>query len=373
MIVGPDAPELRSELVDAIHGNQLASWADTAATASDSASHASEKEWHTAAAAAADGERRRVAIAVRAACRQIRSLNEGERDRLVGLLRGASIVVSDSSVSEQRHTVAIEVAPAEASRAAEILHGAGYRSSRAWGRGALESVRRSADSRVLTRDGTATTVVQLRWNKRRRGRLQQLFGPTPADWAAVDLPAWLWWGYSVVRPARLLAERLGLRSRDHSALEPFLVTPESLIVPLLEVACVSADDVVFDFGSGDGRFVVAAAAACGCRAIGVEQSAELCAAAVERAAEAGVSGRVRIVNDDAGAVDLSEVTVVVLFLPMVVAARVVPDLMARLPSGARIVLHEQTALAAEIPQPDTVHAVVVDDAVTVANRWLVGG
>jgi precorrin-6B methylase 2 len=183
------------------------------------------------------------------------------------------------------------------------------------------------------------------------------------------LPGRLWWGYSIVRPIRLFAERLGLRSSDHSALEPLLVTPRSLIEALLDVASVGADDVLFDFGSGDGRFVVTAATARGCRAIGVEQSSELCAVARERATAAGVADRVSIVNADAAEVDLSEVTVVVLFLPMGVAARVVPDLLTRLSPGARIVLHEQNALAAGIPRPDTVHAVIVDDAVTVAHRW----
>ncbi len=133
------------------------------------------------------------------------------------------------------------------------------------------------------------------------------------------MPARLWWGYSIVRPIRLFAERLGLRSADHSALEPFLVTPRSLIEALLDVASVGADDVIVDFGSGDGRFVVTAATARGCRSIGVEQSSELCAVAIERAAAAGVADQVSIVNADAAEVDLSEATVVVLFLPMAVA------------------------------------------------------
>lgn len=355
MIIGPDAPELRSELVDAIHRDRLCSWAETAASPTQP-----------------DDERRRAAAVARAACQQIRNLNEHERDRLVQLLRDAAIAVTGASVSDQRHTVRIEVSPDDASQAADVLRSVGYRSSRSWTRGALESSRRLADSQLLTRDGTATAVVQLRWRRRRRGRLLRLFGPTPADWDMVGLPTRLWWAYSLVRPVRLLAERLGVRSSDHAALEPFLVTPRSLIEPLLDVASVQADDVVFDFGSGDGRFVVAAAVARGCRSIGVEQSRELCSVAVERASEAGVAERVRIVNDDAAALDLAEVTVVVLFLPMVVAERVVPDLLTRLSPGARIVLHEQTALGAAIPRPDTVHAVVVDDAVTVAHRWLVG-
>jgi len=350
-----DTPELRSELVDAIYRDRLSSWADAPAT-----------ETHS------DGDRQRVAAAVRATCRRIRDSNEAERDRLLTVLGDVGVPVVATSVSDQRHTLEIDVAPADAPRAAAALLGDGFASSCSFARGALESMWRTGDSQVFTRDGAATTVVQLRWRQRRGGRLQRLFGPSRADWAAVELPTRLWWAYSIVRPLRFIAERLGLRSADHSALEPFLVTPRSLIEPLLDVASVGADDVVFDFGSGDGRFVVAAATARGCRSIGVEQSPELCAVAVERAGEAGVADRVRIVNGDAAEIDLSEVTVVVLFLPMVVAARVVDDLLVRLRPGARIVLHEQSSLAPSITRPDAVHAVIVDDAVTVAHRWNVG-
>lgn len=354
MIIGSDSPELCAELVDAIHRDRLSAWADNGA-------------------GSPSGGRHRVAGLVQSTCHRIRAANEAERDRLVELLSAAGVPVAATSVSDQRRTVRVEVVPVDAPHAAAVLRDAGFQSSRSWTAGALQSWWRAGDTQVFTFDGPATIVVQLRWRQRRRGRLQQLFGPTPADWDVVSLPARLWWAYSIVRPVRLLAERLGLRSTDHSALEPFLVTPTSLIGSLLDVASVGPDDVVFDFGSGDGRFVVAAATARGCRSIGVEQSIELCAVAVERANAAGVADRVTIVNADAAEVDLSEVTVVVLFLPMVVAARVVPDLLARLSPGARIVLHEQTALAAGIPGPDTVHAVVVDDAVTVANRWNVGG
>ncbi len=354
MIVGSDSPALSAELVDAIHRDRLSAWAE-------------------AASGSPGGGRERVADVVQATCRRIRTSNEAERDRLVMLLSDAGVAVTDTSVSDQRHTLRLEVAPGDAVLAAAVLRTAGFDTSRSWTAGALQSWWRVGDSQVFTFDGPATSVVQLRWRQRRRGRLQQLFGPTPADWDAVSLPKRLWWAYSIVRPIRLLAERLGLRSADHSALEPFLVTPTSLIGSLLDVASVGVDDVVFDFGSGDGRFVVAAATARGCRSIGVEQSSELCATAVERATDAGVADRVSIINADAADVDLAEVTVVVLFLPMVVASRVVPDLLARLSPGARIVLHEQTALSPAIPSPDTVHAVIVDDAVTVAHRWNVAG
>jgi len=354
VIHGSENPELRDELVAAIQSDTLSTWADRAI-----------------ASARPDSDSGRVAASVHSTCATIRASNERERDRLVEELNEASIGVAAVAMSHQRHTLTIDVAVADAPRALSVLLGRGYRVSRSWTGGARASFWRVADAQLLTRDGAATTVVRLRWRQRSRSRLHRVFGPTSADWDVVDLPESLWWVYPAIRPARLAAERLGLRSSDHSALEPFLVTPHGLVGALLDVASVGRDDVVFDFGCGDGRFVVAAAEARGCRSIGVEQSPELWAAAVERAATAEVADRVRIVNDDAARMDLSEVTVVVLFLPMVVASRVVPDLLVRLPQGARIVLHEQTALAPGVPAPDDVFAVVVDDAVTVAHRWVV--
>lgn len=350
VIVDVDNPELRDELVHAIHGHGLAAWAEQAARSKGAA-------------------RAGVGDALVATCARITASNEAERDHLVEVLSTAGVTVLSTSVSYQQHTICVQVSPPDAVAALTALRGAGFRTSRSLAAGALESWWRTGHTQTLTRDGDATTVVRLRWRERRRSRMQQIFGPTSADWDVVSLPTQLWWAYSIVRPIRVLAERLGLRSADHSALEPFLVTPASLIGSLLDVASVSNDDVVFDFGSGDGRFVVGAAATRGCRSIGVEQSAELCAVAIQRAADAGVANRVRIVNGDAGEVDLAEVTVVVLFLPMAVAARVVPDLVGRLSPGARIVLHEQSSLAADVPEPDSTSVVIVGDAVTVAHRW----
>ena len=350
MIVGADSGEAAPALVDAIHRDRLASWVEAADAPAS------------------------VIAAARSACETIRADNAHECDRLTGLLGARGVSVTAISASSQRHTVVIEVAPGDAERAATVVREAGYRSPRVWARGAASSLRRTGDVEILTRAGDASGVVQVRWRAPRaagRSRRRRLFAPTAADWDVVELPVRLWWAYALVRPLRLVAERVGLRSTDHAALEPHLSTPASLIEPLLEFAQVGIDDVVFDFGCGDGRFVVTAAAATGCRAIGVEQSAELIAEAAERAHVAGVADRIRLVAGDAAAADLSEVTAVVLFLPMVVAARVVPELLSQLSPGARVVLHEQTPLASTILSPDAVAAVVAADAVTVAHRWVV--
>lgn len=345
------------DLVRAVLGDRLASWADQ--VLNDTAS---------------GGHTRALAVRARATCNQIRSTTEAERDRLTDLLTSSSVPVAHSSVSDQRHTIRLDVAPDVAPRAAEVLGGAGYRREGSWERGAARSFWRSARSLVLTSTAAQTTVVRLTWRSphhrgRARTALRRAFAPTPADWQSVDLPSRLWWAYSAIRPCRLLAERVGLRSRDHGLLEPFLATPNDLLEPLFAVADLCRDDVLLDVGCGDGRVVVAAALSRSCRAIGIEQSAELAQRAHDRVIEAGLDEVVSIVHGDAATVPVDGVTVAVMFLPMVVARRLVPEIVGRLPDGARVVLHEQTALPPEMPPPTMSHAVVADRAVTVVHRW----
>jgi precorrin-6B methylase 2 len=197
-----------------------------------------------------------------------------------------------------------------------------------------------------------------------------VFTPTAGDWSLIDLPGWSWPAYSLVRPARLVLERVGAVQRHDDSLGPFLSTPQSLIGPLLAFAGVTADDRLLDVGCGDGRVVVTAAEQIGCRAVGVERSADLVERARRRATDAGVSGLVDIVHGDGRAADLAEATVVFMFLSMRVVADLVPATLQQLRPGARLVIHEQTRLPDSMdPTPDESVAVIADGAVTVAHRW----
>ena len=307
-----------------------------------------------------------------ATCERIGAVLESERLRIVELLAKAGISPARRSPigPSQRHEITIGVPTADARRAARALEADGYDRRSTWRRGAERSFWATGTAVTMERTGEATTVVELRWaDPRPVSRLSRLVRPTPADWDAVDLPGWAWWMYPAIRPARLLVERLGRRSRGHPDLQPFLATPRDLIPPLLEAADVGEGDVLLDVGCGDGRIVIEAARQRGCRAIGVERSRALAASASANVSAAGLSGRVTIAHGDGLEVPLDDVTVVMLFLPMRVAAGVVPVLQRSLPSGARIWLHEQSPVTDRLPPPVRSTVVLADESLTVAHRW----
>lgn len=116
---------------------------------------------------------------------------------------------------------------------------------------------------------------------------------------------------------------------------PWVPTPDVLVDKMLEMAEVTANDLVIDLGSGDGRVVIAAARL-GARAVGVELEPNLVALAERRAAEAGVSDRTGFVAADLFEFDLSPATVVTMFLLPDINYRLRPALFDLRP-GTRIV------------------------------------
>ncbi|HEV2763657.1 MAG TPA: class I SAM-dependent methyltransferase [Pyrinomonadaceae bacterium] len=120
---------------------------------------------------------------------------------------------------------------------------------------------------------------------------------------------------------------------------PYVVTPPEVVEEMLKVAKVSKRDVVYDLGSGDGRIVIAAAKRYGARGVGVEIEPALVREAEENARRAGVAGRVKFVQKDLFEADLSEATVVTLFLMSSVNLKLRPKLLKELKPGTRVVSH----------------------------------
>lgn len=112
-------------------------------------------------------------------------------------------------------------------------------------------------------------------------------------------------------------------------------TSEAMVEKMLDHAGVTSKDFVVDLGSGDGRMIIAAAKR-GARGRGVEYNPELVAYSKRRAVEAGVADKAIFVQGDMYQADISDATVLALFLLPANVEKLLPKFL-ELPPGTRIV------------------------------------
>ncbi|OFZ98359.1 MAG: RNA methyltransferase [Betaproteobacteria bacterium RIFCSPLOWO2_02_FULL_62_17] len=90
-------------------------------------------------------------------------------------------------------------------------------------------------------------------------------------------------------------------------------TSQVVVDTMLNLAKVTAKDVVYDLGSGDGRTVITAAKR-GARAKGIEYNPDMVELSKQNAAKEGVTDRATFVKADLFETDFSEATVITMFL-----------------------------------------------------------
>lgn len=120
---------------------------------------------------------------------------------------------------------------------------------------------------------------------------------------------------------------------------PFITTPDEVVERMLLLAGTTAQDTVFDLGSGDGRIVIAAARKFGARAHGIEIEPRLVALARENAARAGLGERASFEQADVLRADIRRASVVTLYLLPFLIDKLQPRLLDELRPGTRIVSH----------------------------------
>src|SRR5262245_33409232 len=129
---------------------------------------------------------------------------------------------------------------------------------------------------------------------------------------------------------------------DDAAKEPdviFVPTPQAVVEKMLEAAEVKKKDVVFSLGCGDGRFMVTAAKTYGCRAVGFEIDPQRVRES-QRNIETNKLDKLAFVRQrDVFKLDLSEATVVTLYLLPSLNVKLIPQLK-KLKDGSRIVSHD---------------------------------
>jgi len=125
------------------------------------------------------------------------------------------------------------------------------------------------------------------------------------------------------------------------SLAPFVASPPEVIRKMLEVAGAGPSDVVMDLGCGDARMLVTAVTEFGAKmAIGYELREDLFRSDLRLIESKRLMDRVRLVNADLQGADLSEATVVTIYLTSTANERLKPKFEREAKPGTRIVSHD---------------------------------
>jgi hypothetical protein len=129
-------------------------------------------------------------------------------------------------------------------------------------------------------------------------------------------------------------------------------TPQVLVDKMLDMAKVTPKDFVMDLGSGDGRTVITAAKR-GARAVGIEYNPNMVELSRANAAKEGVTDKATFMKADLFESDLSQATVITMFLLPEINLKLRPKILDLKP-GTRIVSNSFTMEDWEPDQTETV-------------------
>jgi hypothetical protein len=120
---------------------------------------------------------------------------------------------------------------------------------------------------------------------------------------------------------------------------PYVPTPQEVVERMLEAARIGPNDYLIDLGSGDGRIVVTAAKKYGTRGFGVDLNPERIRESNDNARAAGVTDKVAFYQRNLFETDLSQATVITMYLLPRVNVELRPKLLELAP-GTRLVSHD---------------------------------
>jgi len=122
------------------------------------------------------------------------------------------------------------------------------------------------------------------------------------------------------------------------AAPPFIPSDIRTVKAMLKFANVGPDDIVYDLGCGDGRILISAVKDFSARkAVGYELSEEVYKRAIENVKREGLEERIQIKNEDLFNADLSDASVITLYLNGTLNRYLEPKLRRECKRGTRIV------------------------------------
>jgi Methyltransferase domain len=117
-------------------------------------------------------------------------------------------------------------------------------------------------------------------------------------------------------------------------------TPDELVQRMLRMAKVTAQDIVYDLGAGDGKIAIAAGKL-GATAVGIEYNADMAKLAQCYVQADRVANKVKIIQGDIFKEDFSKASVVTMYLLPDLNLRLRPTILSMKP-GTRVASHQFT-------------------------------
>jgi SAM-dependent methyltransferase len=118
---------------------------------------------------------------------------------------------------------------------------------------------------------------------------------------------------------------------------PYVPTADAVVPAILRLAKVTADDVIYDLGCGDGRIVIAAAKHFGARGVGVDIDPLRIQECHDNLRRANVGDRLRFLQASLFDIDLSPASIVTLYLLPSLNIRLRAKLLSELRPGSRVI------------------------------------
>lgn len=131
-----------------------------------------------------------------------------------------------------------------------------------------------------------------------------------------------------------------MENNEPRNLAPYKPTPQFVVENMLQLASLKKGDVLYDLGCGDGRILVTAAKKYGVRCVGVDIEPECIEMSLKNIEKGGVQDLVTVYEQDAMTTDLSDASVVALYLMPYGNVEIQYRLWKQLKVGARIVSHD---------------------------------
>ena len=127
---------------------------------------------------------------------------------------------------------------------------------------------------------------------------------------------------------------------DRRRSAPFVPSPDPIVIQMLDLGELRPGELHYDLGSGDGRFVLAAAERFKARSVGYEIDPELVERSRTAIRQAGLRERARVENKDLYSADFSSVDLITTYLLPVMLEELAPVLERQMKPGSRLVSHD---------------------------------